>query len=326
MFHYSQNLLQDRLEGGLLGLLIGDALGVPYEFHAAQDIPPTEQIDFEPPVGFNRTYEGTPAGTWSDDGAQALCLLASLLHCNALDLGDFANRMVNWFRMGYMAVDYRVFDIGITTARALERLDGKIPPELAGENTPNSNGNGSLMRVLPLALWHRGSDAQLIEDAHRQSCVTHRHLRSQICCALYCLLGRRVLQSDSSPWENAVKVLRQHYQGRKEWLDELDEHIQPDAAIAPKGSGYVVDSLHAARYALAFEDYQTAVRWAISLGNDTDTTACIVGGIIGLRDGKSHIPQEWQEKLRGQALYQPLMEQLLHTILKCDDCEEHGSI
>lgn len=71
----------ERIAGGLIGLLVGDALGVPYEFHEADEIPPSAQIEFEPPAGFDRSHKGTPPGTWSDDGAQALCLLDSLLVC-----------------------------------------------------------------------------------------------------------------------------------------------------------------------------------------------------------------------------------------------------
>ena len=304
---------QDKLAGGLIGLLIGDALGVPYEFHDAQDIPPSDQINFDPPVDFDRAHKSILPATWSDDGAQALCLLASLLEKKQLDLQDFANRLRNWYNVGYMAVDYHVFDIGITTGQAIAKLNKGVPPELAGEDTQHSNGNGSLMRVLPLAIWHTRDDAQLIQDAHRQSCVTHRHLRSQICCALYCLFAKRILQEDSTPWESAVSTLRAHYRSNEEALAELEFHIRPDEPIPPQGSGYVVDSLRAAKEAFTHQsNYQDVVRWAIALGKDTDTTACIVGGIIGLRDGFSNIPENWRAQLRGQDLYYPLLGQLLN--------------
>ncbi|HLT38469.1 MAG TPA: ADP-ribosylglycohydrolase family protein, partial [Enhygromyxa sp.] len=84
---------EQRIEGGLLGLLIGDALGVPYEFHGPEQIPAREHIELEPPVGFRRAHPGVPPGTWSDDGAQALCLLASLLDRGRLELADFGERL-----------------------------------------------------------------------------------------------------------------------------------------------------------------------------------------------------------------------------------------
>src|SRR5688572_19198218 len=103
----------ERISGAIYGLLIGDALGVPYEFKSPHELPPLDKIEFQPPAGFYRSHSSVPSGTWSDDGAQALCLLASLLECGELDLEDFAERMVNWAEKGYCAVDNYVFDIGI---------------------------------------------------------------------------------------------------------------------------------------------------------------------------------------------------------------------
>ncbi|MFD1259076.1 ADP-ribosylglycohydrolase family protein [Entomomonas asaccharolytica] len=305
---------RDRITGGLLGLLIGDALGVPYEFHSPDEIPSLDKINYSPPIGFNRAHQEILPATWSDDGAQALCLLASLLHCGQLDLRDFANRLINWYEHGYMAVDNLVYDVGIATGQAICRLKQGVVPNLAGASDEFSNGNGALMRVLPLALWHKGTDEQLVRDAQQQSLVTHGHLRSQLCCALYCLVARYVLNDDDNSWQKAVDFLRVFYEDNEEALQELEFHICPDDDIPATGSGYVVDSLRAVKVVLAIPSYQKAVRYAISLGNDTDTTACIVGGIIGLRDSISSIPQNWIDELRGQELYQPLLEQLITTI------------
>lgn len=108
--------------GGLVGLLIGDAVGVPYEFHPPELIPPRDQIDMQPPMTFRRAHAGVPTGTWPDDGAHALCLLASLDQCGQLNVNDFADRLVWWFDGGYMAVDGEVFDCGMQTANAIEKL------------------------------------------------------------------------------------------------------------------------------------------------------------------------------------------------------------
>ncbi|UYZ84831.1 ADP-ribosylglycohydrolase family protein [Entomomonas sp. E2T0] len=305
---------QEKITGGLLGLLIGDALGVPYEFHSADEIPPLDKIDYCPPIGFDRAHQGILPATWSDDGAQALCLLASLLNCKQLDLRDFANRLINWYDYGYMAVDNLVYDVGIATGQAIRKLKQGVVPNLAGSDDVYSNGNGALMRVLPLALWHQGTDEELVKDAQQQSLVTHGHLRSQVCCALYCLVARYVLNESNNPWQKAVDFLRVIYKDNDDALQELEFHIRPDDDIPSTGSGYVVDSLRAVKISLTFSCYQEAVRYAISLGNDTDTTACIVGGIIGLRDSISNIPQNWIGELRGKELYQPLLEQLIANI------------
>jgi ADP-ribosyl-[dinitrogen reductase] hydrolase len=121
----------EKIEGGLLGLLIGDALGVPYEFHSASEIPALSDIEFEPPSTFRRAHD-VPPGTWSDDGAQALVLLASLNDCSKLDLDDFARRLVNWYEHGYMAVDNYVFDVGNQTSQAIDRLVRGVSPIESG--------------------------------------------------------------------------------------------------------------------------------------------------------------------------------------------------
>lgn len=163
----------NRLKGGLYGLLIGDALGVPYEFHPASAIPALELIDMTPPGRFRRSHASIMPGTWSDDGALALCLLDSLIEKDGLDLPNLATKFLAWGSDGYMAVDGHVFDIGIQTSRALEHLKNGASPERAGPSDERSNGNGSLMRALPLALWHRGSDEELVALAHAQSLLTH---------------------------------------------------------------------------------------------------------------------------------------------------------
>jgi len=177
---------EERLAGGLIGLLVSDALGVPYEFYAPEEVPRPHQIEYSPPAGFRRAHPSAPPGTWSDDGAQALCLLDSLLVCGRFDAEDFGQRLVRWLDDGYLAVDCHVFDVGIQTANAIATLRARTPALMAGSTEESALGNGSLMRVLPLALWHDGTDAQLVADARAQSQVTHGHLRAQICCFPNC--------------------------------------------------------------------------------------------------------------------------------------------
>lgn len=138
--------LADRVEGGLLGLLIGDALGVPYEFHQPHEIPLAHEIEFVPSPGFSRSHRGVPPGTWSDDGAQALCLLASLLKCDSLNLDNFAAKLLMWYQEGAFTPDNHVFDCGLQTRRAIHSVIEGVGPELSGPNGEYDNGNGSLMR------------------------------------------------------------------------------------------------------------------------------------------------------------------------------------
>ncbi len=305
---------EDKIRGGIIGLLVGDALGVPYEFHDRISIPTFDEIELEPPAYFRRSHAGVPIGTYSDDGAQALCLLASLLECGKFDAEDFADRLVRWFREDYLAVD-EMFDVGVQTQRAILNLRKGIAPLAAGPTDEKNNGNGSLMRVLPLALWHRGSDLELIADAFDQSAVTHGHLRAKLCCALYCLWARRILENVENAWEKAVATLYEIFPEGTIENAELETQISPkDTIYETNGSGYVVDSLRSARWACGNETYEKIVKAAISLGNDTDTTACIAGGIAGLKFGLNATPARWRDNLRGKEIYEPLIEKLVSNV------------
>ncbi|MDB5349670.1 MAG: ADP-ribosylglycohydrolase [Planctomycetota bacterium] len=306
--------LADRIEGGLLGHLIGDALGVPYEFHGADELPPREHLEFEPPKGFRRAHASVPAGTWSDDGAQAMCLLATLLERGRLDLDDLGRRLLAWSDEGYMAVDGRVFDIGIQTSQALGKLREGAPANRSGRGDERANGNGSLMRVLPLALWHKGTDRELAMNAALQSVVTHGHPRSLACCALYCLWARRVLEEDAAPWASAVASFRSIYNVGEAIRDEAEAHVRPDEPPSGQGSGYVVDCLNSARLVIDAGSYEDVVKAAVALGNDTDTTACVAGGIAGIRDGIGAIPERWRTGLRGRDLVEPRLRGLLDVV------------
>lgn len=296
-------------------MLIGDALGVPYEFHGPRELPPREQIEMHPPANFRRAHPRVLPGTWSDDGAQALCLLASLLDCEALDLSDFGERLLRWLDEGYLAVDGRVFDVGIQTRTALEELASGTDPERSGPDDEYDNGNGALMRVLPLALWHRGDDEELIEDAMRSSLPTHGHLRSQLCCAVYCLWARRMIEGveQDAAWIAAVEQIeafaRELEDGEHE-LAAIDLRREPSGG----GSGYVVDCLHSARLALTEASFEAVLKAAVAIGNDTDTTAAVAGGIAGIRFGAAAIPSRWHRELRGRELLDPLLDRLFEAL------------
>ncbi len=322
-------MTSSQQRSALYGLLVGDALGVPYEFVSPERLPPRAQLEMTPPDGWKRAHL-VLNGTWSDDGAQALALLDSLLTCNGLDLNDLASKIASWQFEGKYAVDGFVFDIGITTSAAIGRFRSGTKAKDAGPDDEMSNGNGSLMRVLPLVLWHRGDDLELAQMAMRQSLVTHGHLRSQLCCALFCLWARRVGEGENSEiaWTNATTKLRALLPtlcraatqnddelfadlAIGEWESELEFHIRPDDDTPGRGSGYVVDCLRSVRDAMRERDYEAVVKFAVSLGHDTDTTACIAGGLAGLREGIDAIPSRWMTALRGKEFVEPILVRLL---------------
>ncbi|MFM2160783.1 MAG: hypothetical protein RLZZ383_295 [Pseudomonadota bacterium] len=303
----------DQVAGGLWGLLVADAVGVPYEFHDADALPPAHLLDMTPPAGFRRAHLGTPPGTWSDDGAQALALLDSLLTMGRLDLDDFGARLLAWFHRGAYTPDGRVFDCGVQTQEALHALRRGVPAATSGRADARANGNGALMRVLPLALWHAGDDASLIADAERSGLPTHGHLRSGVVCALVCLWARRRMEGDPDGFDAACAGLRAAYAGDAARAAELEVALTTGG---PTGSGYVVDTLHGARHALRVggQDYAAAVRAAIGLGGDTDTTACVAGGLAGLRVGVAGIPDAWRATMRGAEQVDGLLGRLNQSL------------
>jgi ADP-ribosylglycohydrolase len=168
------------------------------------------------------------------------------------------------------------------------------------------------MRVLPLALWHRGTDAELVALAARQSLPTHGHPRSQAACAFYCLWARSLLEGSEDGWRHAVARMAQP--GTSDAIDRaelafvLDEGHRATAA----GTGYVVDTLWSARLALERgATYEACVREAIRFGYDTDTTAAVAGGLAGIVHGIDGIPPRWRDALRGKELVDPLVEKLV---------------
>jgi ADP-ribosylglycohydrolase len=303
----------ERLAGAVWGHLVGDAVGVPYEFKSADQI---TTVEFRGHGTHNQ-----PPGTWSDDGALMLALLDSLLGERgsgdaAFDSADQASRFLAWADAGAYTPDGDgKFDIGGATSAALSRLRHGTPPEAAGGTTEKDNGNGSLMRILPLALVERDiSDAELVEHAHRSSAVTHGHPIAQAACALYALIARNLLTGHSrgESISLALGTLRHSYDQRPDIALRLPALDALEGWSGRSGRGYVVDSFWSAWDAFAgAKSYRDTIERAVRYGHDTDTTACIAGGLAGLRWGFEGIPLEWRGGMRGNAIVEPLIDRLL---------------
>ncbi len=292
-----------------LGHLTGDATGVPYEFRDAMD---PNDVRF----GASGSH-GQPPGTWSDDGALMLALLDSLLE-RGFDTADQARRAVSWQREGSYAPGGKVFDIGVATGRALGAFAAGAPAEESGPSDERSGGNGSLMRILPLALVEREMPLErLVDHVHRASKVTHGHHRPQVACALYVLIARQLLTTDDEPaaaLSAASAELRRLYSSdafEPEYLGALD-HLE--AWSERQGRGRVWDSFWSAWDAFAGADsYEDTIRRAVAYGNDTDTTAAIAGGLAGIHWGIGGIPGKWLEGMRGNEIAEPLVAKLLEA-------------
>lgn len=299
------------VRGGIYGLLLGDAAGVPYEFNPPASLAPfADRIDMAPPPGFRRTYS-VPVGTWSDDGALALCLLESLAEAGGYDPIDQARRMVAWLDEGHLAVDNHVFDVGVATRQALAQarslLAAGASPAGRGLTHEMSAGNGTLMRILPLALWHDGADGDLVRMAMEHSALTHAHPLCLACCGIYCLWARNLARGIGHPFESAVEAFR-GLVGDDPALVAALRVIDEWRGKTPSGTGFVVDTLFSARYALeAGADFKGVIRRSILLGNDTDTTAAVAGGLAGVACGLEGLPEDWMGLLRGKEVVESIL-------------------
>ncbi|MGI2901795.1 ADP-ribosylglycohydrolase family protein [Tolypothrix sp. VBCCA 56010] len=288
---------------GLMGLCIGDALGVPVEFTSR-----AERI--KSPVTSMQGY-GTwdvPPGTWSDDSSLTFCLAECL--CNDFSLDRIANSFSRWYHEAYWTARGEVFDVGNTTFLAIANYKQGIPPLEAGGKTENSNGNGSLMRILPMAYCHKSlTFAELISRVHQVSCITHAHMRSQIACGIYISIAVCLLQGvdPQTAYLQGLENIRQIYYIKGGVTPPLPYALEmPHFSRVFSGeidnlpleeirsSGYVIDTLEASLWCLLnTSNYAEAVLTAVNLGGDTDTTAAVTGGLAGIYYGVENIPSEW---------------------------------
>lgn len=304
--------MSERKRAAVWGHLVGDAIGVPYE----SSLPNPDRVVEVRQYGMHHQ----PAGTWSDDGALMLATLDSLTSVK-FDTDDQGQRMLAWFDEGTYTPDSDgAFDIGVTTRAALDRLRQGARAIDAGGDADRDQGNGSLMRILPVALVGTAQDGVRVERAHHASRVTHAHPICQVACALYVLIADELLTDPTLPADTVLggALTRLHAvytDDQPDFLPVLDELVAHRATLRRPGGGWVLDSFWSSWAVFAEAvSYRHTIERAIRIGNDTDTTAAIAGGLAGLRWGTNEslggIPAEWLKALRGKDIVEPLVARL----------------
>ena len=283
----TEDAIRDRALGAFLGLAAGDALGTTLEFSARDTKPRLTDIEGGGPFGL-------PPGCWTDDTAMALALAESLAASGTLAPRDLMDRFVKW-RNGedYCPVG-SCFDIGETTEAAIERYRRSGDP-FAGSADPQTAGNGSLMRLAPVALRFWSDRARLVETAADQSRTTHGAAEAVDSCRAFAELmadaiagsGPRADLLAPRPFEGEAAITRIM---AGSWRGRARESIV--------SSGYVVATLEAAIWSVArTSDFRLAVLLAANLGDDADTVAAVTGQLAGALYGVGGIPGEWIEKI-----------------------------
>ena len=282
----------------ILGVAVGDALGVPVEFKKRGTFRVTGMQGYG-------TYN-QPPGTWSDDTSLTLALADNLL-TDCYELSDIALEFRNWYDKGAYTPHGKAFGVGKTTAAAIKRLKNGVPPEKAGGSDERDNGNGSLMRIAPLTFYmyaiRKPEDRfRIVRDI---SSLTHAHEWSVAACYIYVEMLNKLGMSRKK--EVAYAELREDFARgvpfiSKEALSKFSRILENDISTLPeeeiRSSGFVIDTLEAAFWSfLTTKNYREAVLKAVNLGEDTDTTGAVTGGLAGLAYGLRSIPRKWREQL-----------------------------
>ena len=267
----------NKIYDAVMGLIVGDALGVPVEFKAS------DTFHVDDMIGYG-TYN-QPPGTWSDDSSLTLATMESIIRKGKIDPADIMLNFSRWLNNAEFTPYGEVFDVGGTTEAAIRRFQNGIEPLKCGLNHYKHNGNGSLMRILPLALFPSS-----MNDINEISSLTHAHEISKRACRLYVGTAEQLLKG--RPISYCLD-----YSGI--WVKEFDRipKIYKLNRDEIKSTGYVVDTLEAALWCVYHtSSYRDCVLTAVNLGGDTDTIAAVAGGLAGIIygcGGESGIPDEW---------------------------------
>lgn len=272
----------DKLRSAIYGLAVGDALGVPVEFMKRGSFFVTDMKGYG--------THNQPAGTWSDDTSMTLATCDSIRKLQEVNVDDIMRCFAEWYYESSYTAHGEVFDIGGTTANAIMRYDEGFEPVKCGLDHVSANGNGSLMRIIPLAFCDCTK-----EDIQNVSKLTHAHDISVTACKIFIDIAQRLLEGEkikdildtmnfSSPFDRLARI------------GDMEEN-----EIA--SSGYVLHTLEAALWCLlTTNSYEECVLKAVNLGEDTDTTGAVAGGLAGIVYGYDNIPKKWLEILTNKNL------------------------
>lgn len=297
---------------GIMGLVVGDALGLPVQFNSRMKLKENPVTKMEGHGTFNM-----PGGSWSDDSSLAIATLESIRRCYAIDEKDIMGNFVSWLFMGEFTPFGRAYDIGMTCDYAISKYQLERDVDTCGKTGERANGNGGLMRIMPVCLfaYEMERDGKYSRDealyvVHRVTALTHNHKRAHMASGIYYFMVKEILDGAGTLLERMQRGMDcavNYYSNDNENLEELEHYKRlfdlkefADAnEDSIKSSGYVVDSLEASVWCLInTASYKDALLKAVNLGNDTDTVGAIAGGLAGLYYGYDGIPSEWLEVIQ----------------------------
>ncbi len=302
-----QNDGENKLYGGLFGFCVGDALGVPVEFSTREE----RKRDTVKEMRAYGTYH-QPFGTWSDDTSLTLCLIDAINKGYSIE--RVAKNFMNFYKKGDFTPYGEVFDIGSSTRDSIIKMCTGIDPLDCGGKAENDNGNGALMRILPIAFYGRKfAEPELMKLVEEVVSLTHGHKRSKLACIFYVEFVIQVIlgYEKEKALDKTIEFINNNC--KEIYMDELanfrkilSKKIINVTEDEIKSTGYVIDTLEAVLWIFFHTNgYRETILKAINLGGDTDTIAAIVGGIAGIYYGINDIPQKWLQSIaKKEELYQ----------------------
>ena len=290
-----------KVENGIIGFVVGDTMGVPVEFNSKEKLllnPVTEMLEYG--------THNMPKGCWSDDTSMTLATMDSIIKCKEINTNDMADRFIKWYRNGEYTATGIMFDIGTTTQQALVKYQRgiNIASKCGGEREYD-NGNGSLMRMLPIAYYcylKSLEDTEILKIVKEVSSITHRHPISILGCYIYVRLAIELLKG---------KELLQAYQEIKkldysyfteDTIYKYERILNNDIGLyninEVSSNGYIISTLEAVIWTLInSKSFNETIIKAINLGEDTDTVGACVGGLAGIYYGIENIKQKWKDNI-----------------------------
>ncbi len=293
--HHNQYL------GAIIGHAVGDAMGFPTEFSKREELlknPVLEMID-SPDLGL-------PAGSWSDDTAMEIATIDSFIHKKCFDYKDIMDRWVKWINESEYTSTGVTFDIGRTCLKAIKKYCNGSAPLQCGSTSINENGNGSLMRILPVALYaytRNLDDISIQRLMDEMSSLTHAHEVSRLGCYIYvrfiiCLL-KGYTKEEVYKYIQSLDYSSYSLNSINLYTRILNATIKYQAIDSIKSTGYIVDTLECALWIfMNAMDYKESIIASTNIGGDTDTIGAIVGSMAGIYYGIDSIPSKWLDKLQ----------------------------
>lgn len=322
---------------GIMGVVLGDALGLPVQFLSREELDANPVIDMRGYGVFN-----LPKGSWSDDSSLTLATLESLCRNNFVSCEDIMENFADWLLEGQYTPYGKAFDQGNTCVTAIMNYVRNNDVDKCGVTGEYANGNGALMRIMPMCIyaylhtkWGSKTEDTVMEMIHTVSGLTHNHLRSKIACGIYYFMVKAIIdarEDSGDAAEDGNGNVREDVRGRNDenskgnrdlasilqvGVDDARRFYMKDESNLTqlsyynrmvdleafkevpreeiRSTGYVVDSLEAAVWALITTDnIEEALLKAVNLGEDTDTVAAIAGGLGALHYGYENVRLDWR--------------------------------